>query len=385
MKKIRFYNNGTLNEESFRMMGVSVKADDSKIGKFGTGLKYAIAGILRTGGNISIKTRGTDNEVYTYIFTTESQNIRGKDFDVILCNGEKLAYCTDYGKHWKAWQWFRELHSNALDEGGDSTNKPIDGFDTVVTVKHPEIETCWNERDKYFLDANIPVVETINDNQILDCSKGNAYCKGVLVGTMDIPLSVNFADADLTEDRTINCADQQIACLLAQSENSAVIQTALTSNYPNYHAIWSNTPVSEKFLDAIELALVNCRKLANNLANIHNNRRGEIQRESFEPTQFQQIKLTKAIEFLKGAGVEVEAPIEFVKTREGDDLYGYAKDDKIFLTDKAFDHGLHDLVQTVLEEHYHLTTGHRDETRGFQQFLFRQLVGQMEIATNNPL
>ena len=151
MKKIRFYNNGTLNEESFRMMGVSVKADDSKIGKFGTGLKYAIAGILRTGGNISIKTRGTDNEVYTYIFTTESQNIRGKDFDVILCNGEKLAYCTDYGKHWKAWQWFRELHSNALDEGGDSTNKPIDGFDTVVTVKHPEIETCWNERDKYFL------------------------------------------------------------------------------------------------------------------------------------------------------------------------------------------------------------------------------------------
>lgn len=386
MKKIRFYNNGILNEESFKMMGVSVKSDDTKIGKFGTGLKYAIAGILRTGGNISIKTRSKNsNEVFTYVFTTKEKEIRGKQFNIVCCNGEQLSYATDYGHHWEAWQWFRELQSNALDEEGDSTNEPVSHFDTIITVNHPEIYSCWKKRDEYFLNENTPVIETINGNQILDCDKGKIFCKGVFVGETEMLLSINFDDALLTEDRTIDSPSVQIGRLLVQSENEKIINLALTSNSPNFHGVWGNDPVSERFLDIVESGIVNARSLPLSVISIHNQRRGEVKRPSFTPTKFQESKLNKALEFLDSAGITVSQSIKFVKTHEGDSLFGYVKDGEIFLTEKAFEHGVHDLVQTVLEEYYHCETGHRDNTREFQQFLFRKIVEQMEIATNNPL
>lgn len=386
MKKIRFYNNGTLTEESFKMMGVSVKADNTKIGKFGTGLKYAIAGVLRSQGSISIKTRKEDGETIRYVFTSMEKEIRGKKFDIVYCNGEQLAYATDYGHHWEAWQWFRELESNAIDEGGGSTDKPVgDDYDTVITVSSSEIAGCFKKRDEYFLSENMVPSEDIAGNQIFPDIKGKAFCKNVFVGEINAPFSVNFCDADITEDRTIQRADQQVASLVAQSKNKEVIDWAVQSHWPNFHAVWRHDKVSEEFLDAIEERIRNCRELPANLKTIHHQRRGEVELPSFEPTAFQQAKLDKALDFLLGANILVSQKINFVRSREGDSLFGYAKNGEIFLTEKAFEHGVHDLVQTVLEEYWHCETGHKDETREFQQFLFRKIVEQMEIATNTPL
>ena len=52
---LSFYNAGIINEISITTFGINAKNDDSAIGYFGTGLKYAIAVLLRNGHEIKIK------------------------------------------------------------------------------------------------------------------------------------------------------------------------------------------------------------------------------------------------------------------------------------------------------------------------------------------
>jgi hypothetical protein len=118
-------------------MGVSVKDGDN----FGTGLKYAIASLLRTGQKVTIW-RGLDR----YDFHVTQETVRGKEFgfidmweyrasepDVHLTE-KRLGFTTHLGARWEMWQVFRELHSNALDEGGSSSvarKEPKEGWTTI--------------------------------------------------------------------------------------------------------------------------------------------------------------------------------------------------------------------------------------------------------------
>ena len=69
---ITFHSPTVLPIEAATTMGVSVKESDNAIGKFGTGLKYAIAGVLRLGGSIAMTIAGT-----RYEFTAVPTDIRG--------------------------------------------------------------------------------------------------------------------------------------------------------------------------------------------------------------------------------------------------------------------------------------------------------------------
>lgn len=52
---IVFENEGEIDPQLIMLIGVNVKASDSAIGFFGTGLKYAIACLLRWGEEIEIQ------------------------------------------------------------------------------------------------------------------------------------------------------------------------------------------------------------------------------------------------------------------------------------------------------------------------------------------
>tara|TARA_R110000787_G_scaffold631_4_gene2336 strand:- start:164 stop:427 length:264 start_codon:yes stop_codon:yes gene_type:complete len=74
-----FQNDGVLPIEGFTTFGMSAKPGSTNpIGKFGTGLKNAVAIILRLGGSITVW-RG-DLE---YVFYTRSEDFRGKSFDKV--------------------------------------------------------------------------------------------------------------------------------------------------------------------------------------------------------------------------------------------------------------------------------------------------------------
>src|SRR5690348_10135513 len=73
-----FRNPGTLPLLAITTLGISAKESDNPIGRFGTGLKYVIAGALRLRQELSIETGGK-----TYYFSSVQEEVRGKIFNLV--------------------------------------------------------------------------------------------------------------------------------------------------------------------------------------------------------------------------------------------------------------------------------------------------------------
>ena len=143
---VYFSNKGAIDLDVIRTMGVHVKETDNPIGHFGTGLKFAIATLLRTGHTVDLYRLGEKIS-----FACVPRVIRNKPFAIVTMNGEQLAFTNDLGKEWKVWQAYRELHSNCLDEMGRITTTPLEDMDTVWVISGPEIDSCYDNRSQIFL------------------------------------------------------------------------------------------------------------------------------------------------------------------------------------------------------------------------------------------
>ena len=199
---ITFHSPTILPIEAATTMGVSVKESDNAIGKFGTGLKYAIAGVLRLGGTIAMTIAGT-----RYEFTAVATDIRGKSFGVVHCNGIACGFTTDLGKHWEPWQLFRELASNALDEGGGWSHTPENAV-TVITVRCAEVEAAGRD-DGVFLREGLPVlVSSAIGATIHEGPSRHYYFRGIRAGSFatEAPVTVNVTNGSLSEDRLLDLA-----------------------------------------------------------------------------------------------------------------------------------------------------------------------------------
>lgn len=147
-----FSNPGLIDVTSITTMGVSVKPPNS-FGRFGTGLKYSIANILRNGGSITILS-GKDH----YTFSTLEKVIRGKSFSIVTMNDVPLGFTTELGKHWEPWMVLRELWCNAKDEGGKTEILPLGetffppkSDETHILVEWDDLLEVWNNRDDVIL------------------------------------------------------------------------------------------------------------------------------------------------------------------------------------------------------------------------------------------
>ena len=144
----------TIIDEAFIFtMGASVKTNDSPIGYFGTGLKYAIAVTMRLKGKMTIYTPNVK-----YRFYTKTETLRNTAIEMVYCAredglGETKIRCpmtTEYGKNWEPWMALRELYSNTRDEKGEMYEDlpvfPELGDFTIITVDCPEIYDAWLQR-----------------------------------------------------------------------------------------------------------------------------------------------------------------------------------------------------------------------------------------------
>lgn len=68
---VYFANEGLIDLDVIRTMGVNIKTNDNPIGYFGTGLKFAIATLLRTGHSVNLH-RGD----VRFEFSARRENIR---------------------------------------------------------------------------------------------------------------------------------------------------------------------------------------------------------------------------------------------------------------------------------------------------------------------
>lgn len=371
---VYFANQGLLDLDAVRIMGVSVKPGEQPIGYFGTGLKYAIATLLRTGHKITIRLNDEN-----YNFSIEDTTIRGENFEVVHMNVEKLAFTTSLGKNWQVRDAYRELHSNCVDEGGTISDKPQNN-DTVIIVTGPEIDEVYYSRSELFL-SSLP--KFTQDN--LEIHAGTSrwlYYRGVAV--YKLPKSTRWTynflmKMDLTEDRTLRSmydAGYKLETILPRVPDKEFAYTLLNpeTDFQEQGSDWHMcSDPSEEFLDAIQ-EMIDNNNLSQAARTLLHRKRDVKDREAVEMTLAERKTMISACQMLRKLNALLKPEEVTVVEELGPNTVAIYKDSKIYVTRRCIANGRDFLAITLYEEWIHKTMGYPDESRGMQQFLFDKIL-----------
>jgi len=153
-----FHNEGEIDLKTITTFGVNVKEGTNPIGHFGTGLKYAIAVLLREkqGVEMAIGDRNFSFDA----FPTE---IRGQMFDCVSMmehvdggvETTELGFTTELGKEWEPWMAVREIYCNALDEGGNAVAAMAEwSGGTAFALSGEAVDAVQEDFGHYFLNPD---------------------------------------------------------------------------------------------------------------------------------------------------------------------------------------------------------------------------------------
>ena len=244
---IVFENSGILDIRAIKTFGVSSKEDKkSAIGYFGTGMKYAIAILLRENHKVNIITGGMH-----YEFGLKKARVRNDDFSFITMNDEELAYTTELGKDWELWMAFRELYSNMLDEPGAKASERTITSDfsddkTYVLVHGNPFAKVYHDRDQYFLNPGRESIEKSRNIEFYTktCERDGAsiFFKGVRVTVSEAGGEFDYnilTGLTLTEDRTVKdgwSLQWELANAIVMLKDKKLIASIIMADELSYEA-----------------------------------------------------------------------------------------------------------------------------------------------------
>jgi hypothetical protein len=382
MRLVNFHNPGHVDLDTIRTMGVNVKDNDNPIGYFGTGMKYAIATLLRTKHTITLQTNGE-----TIPFTTLTKEIRGKPFEMIMMGDEQLGFTTDLGKNWEPWQAYRELASNAFDEGGKVTTNAVED-DTVFTVIGEGIIEAHRIRDTIFLQSEPWLLK-----DGIEVHRGESkylFYRGVRVHKLDKPsrFTYNFVShMALTEDRTLASpymAQYELQRVLPTFPEPKLAERLVSAGEGHYEErlSWREcTKPSDEFLDALEEAYKRDRaRFSRQLQEMLNAHRKVGEYEPFMLSRADEQVFAEALTRLRRLNAIV-APEDVVFAEHlGPGVYAVVDGGKIYISRQTLANGLDFLTITLYEEWIHLRMGYHDESRGMQQYLLDKILELLKEA-----
>lgn len=382
---ISFQNNGLIDLRALVTFGVSVKDTDNPIGYFGTGLKYAIAIILRGGGKITIFI-GLDK----YVFTIAKEEIRGKEFGIVKINDAPLGFTSDVGKNWKPWMAYRELYSNTKDENGEAQigELPPEQDKTTIHVESSDIEQAYLHHDEYFFtqkpDAILMGVEVIKKPSNI------IYYKGVRVGKYSDPgvFTYNILHGlDLTEDRT-NLYNFQplemVTVALSKCTDHSILQRVLTVPESLETALEYDS-IGKDFIEVV--AGLNFKEIKNRYA-IKAYKKATVKEygpRSIVLNDIEKIQLQKATSFLQQLGFDIDGYPLYITEDLPENILGRVYERKIYIAKRTFMMGTKMLAGTILEEWLHRDKQLEDESRKMQNYLFDLIVSFGERINGEPL
>ena len=233
---------GEIDTNALCLMGASVKGDDA-IGEFGSGLKYAIACLIRERIDFTIY-----SGLRPILITTETETFRGSEFCVICVDGKRTSITSRTGPKWGPREALRELWSNALDEGGAAISEglipPSAGFTTVAIASHPILNNMWENWGQYFLPSIQPLFSG-PAGSIHEQLTPNFFRKGVWIvqDRVNLLFSYNFNEANspsLPESRLVGTSTCSIylAYLLRHCDNPRVAEKLLENAHREDCSEW---------------------------------------------------------------------------------------------------------------------------------------------------
>lgn len=237
---------GLIPIEAFTIAGLSAKPNSTNpIGRFGTGLKYAIAVLVRHGIKVTLFIGQ-----HEYVFYKKEGIFREANVTFLRMKRRKgilatwtyhdLPFTTQYGRDWELWQAFRELHANTLDEGGTTylaTSVAPNGIglepwdeETLFIIEDSRYVDTFLDMDRIFLPDGARERSGPEGIQVLDRPSKHIYYRGMRV--MDLSekslYTYNFLeDIDLTEDRTAKypgLIQARIVGMLQESEDPILLE-----------------------------------------------------------------------------------------------------------------------------------------------------------------
>lgn len=269
---IIFTNPGLIDLRMLSTFGVNVKPNANAFGQFGTGLKYAVAVIVREGGTLELfvgQPYDIEMSDTKYTFGKVTETVRGEQFEFITLTepnpdaGEEatkaLPFTTSYGKNWEPWQAFRELWSNCMDEGGEVfwvADHPTDGLgegdgwegppeDATTFIWSGELaEKVWKERGSILLGQRDAFpgelagpLAKLAGIEVWPGQSEYLYLHGIRVGKLPGDSKSTFTynltgGWMLTEDRTLMhawMAPNRIGLAVMQCDDAMMITKLLTT------------------------------------------------------------------------------------------------------------------------------------------------------------
>lgn len=229
MSYIRIRNSGLIDEKALMFIGASTKRnDESTIGFFGSGIKYTLAYLLR---------EGVDFKLYSgkepFHIVAKDIQIRNSEFKQIVINGFQTSITTDWGRDWTAWQVFREIVANAIDEGAFDIKvvdkvEPLEGF-TAFYLDYEIFKDYVDNFDSYFR----PALLKERDSKIILKPNPSPICtfkKGVRINEESDPtislFDYQLHNAVLNEQRIASESELEweISNILRKCEDRSIVE-----------------------------------------------------------------------------------------------------------------------------------------------------------------
>ena len=420
-KFLEIKNENLIEKNAFHLIGACTKrGNSSAIGFFGSGLKYAIAVLLREKINFRVFCGNDEIEI-----TTKQEIFRDKKFDVIYIDGEKTSLTTDMGPKWKTWQSIREILCNAIDESNYSN--------MIVEDVHPTEEStsfyidCENEQmqkiisgwDKYFSFDRVSVSSCVYGDIFNSLDEYvNIYRKGIRCydENQKSCYDYNLSDIEINESRIIESTARMKTIIsniwktcATESMLNKLCDRSVGSETLEYHTIWYwCDDYSVKFgeqwykyfkdkvliprensgwfineinkLNSVVLSKELIRRLKRQFPDIKtsmDNYNEKYKYKAVDMTDAEKFRIKKVLQFFEEVKIRFEYPIQ-VGVFEEKSVFGRAHDGKVIVSRNAFDHGTRAIALTVLEEVAHLESQKADETREFQNYLLNQILTLLE-------
>lgn len=279
MEHVVFKTMTTLDIRAITTFGLNAKPNTkSPIGYFGTGLKMAIAVLLRH--NITIRLFIGQTE---YEFYRKAEDFRGTEYSQVMMKkrgwginkwfATALPFTTELAKNWTLWQAYRELESNTRDEGGTTQLEFLKdlGVDVVgqantttfIIGPSAEFAEVYSKRDEYFLPEAVREWAYSDANIQLFRRPSNAvYYRGIRIFDLKKPSLFTYnvlKPIELTEDRTAKyewALKGVVQDYLAQQDDRGLINYLLNATDDHWESTldwdddWATAP-SATFKDVL--------------------------------------------------------------------------------------------------------------------------------------
>jgi len=443
MRYIKISNIGEIEINAFKLIGASSKRNDSsKIGFFGSGLKYALAYFLRENTELHVFSGETKINI-----TTRSTVHRGTEFKIIQINGEDTSLTTDMGPKWGAWGAIREIYCNAIDEGanditivdGDSIKGSPDNTTFFIGVTPALMEVIENWSD-YFCKDRTDTVSSQNNSETgiatikespLDSEKNTVYYAGIQrnliiyrrgvqchMSASHAFFNYDFSWVNINESREIGnfyLFKEQLVTFFAQSNNENLIRTLLIALHENNDIFesflnWQNISVlstdtwraaiGTKTLVPLETSgwytekieknpnqyLLLPSKLVDSLVehlpdiSVLGKRIGINRFLHIDRTEKHEFLLNSVLSFFNDAKYVVNYPIEVVKFQDSY-IISDSHDGTIYLADHLFLQGKHKLAEYIFLENELLVMDLHKLSTAFNDHVIAKAISILEEKT----